>query len=252
MKPIQPSQHDAVYSQPLDKVSDFAFDANVVNVFPDMINRSVPGYANIIHTIGRLAERYVQANTKVYDLGCSLGAASLAVKQHCHQPGVEIIGIDNSSAMVDRCQTYVDAYRGETPVQIICADINEFELEPCSMVILNFTLQFVEPKLRQELINRIFAQLSTNGLLVLSEKIRHDNPLADELMIDLHHQFKRDNGYSELEVSQKRAALENVMRIDTQAIHEQRLRDAGFSTVQNWFRCFNFTSWVAIKGQTDE
>jgi len=252
MKPTQPTQRDAVYSQPLEKVSDFAFDAQVVNVFPDMINRSIPGYANIIHTIGRLAERHIQPHSKVYDLGCSLGAATLAVKQHCQQSGVEIIGIDNSQAMVERCQTYVDAYRGDTQVHIVCADISEVQLEPCSMVILNFTLQFVDPKLRQQIINRIFAQLLPGGLLVISEKVRHDDPVAEALLVDLHHQFKRDNGYSELEVSQKRAALENVMRIDTPETQEQRLRDADFTTVQNWFRCFNFASWVAIKGQTDE
>ncbi|RUO19692.1 carboxy-S-adenosyl-L-methionine synthase CmoA [Aliidiomarina iranensis] len=247
MKANQPSQRDSVYAQPLKKVSDFAFDTKVADVFPDMISRSIPGYATIIDTIGRLATRYVRPNSRVYDLGCSLGAASLAIKQHCQAEGVEIIAIDNSEAMVERCQNYVNAYRGEISVHVECTDIATLEMQPCSMVVLNFTLQFVPPEQRDSIIQKIFEQLQPGGLLVISEKVKHHDNVADELLIDLYHEFKRNNGYSDLEISQKRAALENVMRLNTPEEHIQRLTNAGFSTVQEWFRCFNFTSWLALK-----
>lgn len=240
-------KRDAIYAQPLGQLSDFRFDDRVAEVFPDMISRSVPGYSTMISTIGLLAGKYAQNDSRLYDLGCSLGAACIAMKQHVQATGAEIIGVDNSEAMVRRCQSHVDAWRGDLPVNILCADILDVELKPCSVVVLNFTLQFVEPELRAALIQKIYDALLPGGILILSEKVRHDDPTADALLVDLHHEFKRQNGYSELEISQKRAALENVMRIDTSEIHAERLSTAGFTTVQNWYRCFNFTSWFAIK-----
>ncbi|MGX5913431.1 carboxy-S-adenosyl-L-methionine synthase CmoA [Aliidiomarina sp. Khilg15.8] len=238
---------DAIYATPYAELGNFTFDDKVADVFPDMINRSVPGYATMVHTIGRLTARFAQPGTSLYDLGCSLGAATLAMKQNMQVADCRIIGIDNSPAMVERCQNHVDAFRGDTPVVIECADIIDVEFAPCSVVVLNFTLQFIEPDQREVLLSRIFDALRPGGLLVLSEKVREDDSDSDQVLIDLHHDFKRDNGYSELEISQKRAALENVMRLNTLPEHLQRLERVGFGHVQNWYRCFNFTSTFAIK-----
>ncbi len=241
------SPRDSIYATPLGDVANFAFDDRVAEVFPDMISRSVPGYSTIVQTIGLLAGKYAQENTRVYDLGCSLGATSIAMKQHIKAAGVTIVGLDNSEAMVRRCQAHVDAWRGAVPVEIKCADITEAPLEPCSVVAMNFTMQFIAPEKRAALVQKIYHALLPGGILLLSEKVRHEDLVADALIEELHHEFKRQNGYSELEISQKRAAIENVMRIDTAEQHAARLSNAGFSTVQNWYRCFNFTSWLAIK-----
>ena len=115
------------------------------------------------------------------------------------------------------------------------------------MVVLNFTLQFITPEQRTELINRIAKNLVPGGLLVLSEKVTDQDNVCKELLIDLHHDFKRANGYSELEIAQKRTALENVMRPDSLSCHQERLTNAGFSHIAPWFQCFNFLSIVAIK-----
>ncbi|RUO26344.1 carboxy-S-adenosyl-L-methionine synthase CmoA [Aliidiomarina minuta] len=238
---------DAIYAQPYSELGDFAFDEKVAEVFPDMINRSVPGYATMVHTIGRLAGRFAQPDSVLYDLGCSLGASTLALKQNNKAPGCSIIGIDSSAAMVERCQAHVDAFRGDTPVHIEQGDILQTKYKPCSVVILNFTLQFIAPEKRQQLLQQISDAMLPGGLLVLSEKVREPETVCDQVLVDLHHDFKRDNGYSELEISQKRAALENVMRLDTLQQHQQRLQETGFSQVQNWYRCFNFTSTFAIK-----
>lgn len=238
---------DRIYASPHAEIADFSFDERVVEVFPDMINRSVPGYATMVHGIGRLTARFAQPNTLLYDLGCSLGASTLAMKQNIKAPNCVIIGLDNSKAMVERCRNHVNAFRGETPVEIHLADITTAEYHPCSMIVLNFTLQFVEPEKREALLQRLFNALVPGGALVLSEKVKHDDTMSEALLVDLHHEFKRDNGYSELEVSQKRAAIENVMRLNTLDEHIERLHGVGFSHVQNWYRCFNFTSTVAIK-----
>jgi tRNA (cmo5U34)-methyltransferase len=241
------SDTDIIYSNPHSQVKNFTFDAQVVEVFPDMISRSVPGYNTIIDTIGRLSQRYVTDNSNVYDLGCSLGAATLAMKRAITATGIKIIGVDNSNAMVERCRVHVNAFKGETPVEITQANIQDIEITNASMVVLNFTLQFIEKEHRQTLINRIADGLKPGGILVISEKVQHNDTTCDELLIDLHHDFKRANGYSELEIAQKRTALEDVMKTDTLEQHNSRLTNAGFKHVSPWFQCFNFLSIVAIK-----
>lgn len=241
------SDTDLIFSNKQSKIKDFAFDAQVVEVFPDMISRSVPGYSTIIDTIGRLSQRYVTDNSQVYDLGCSLGAATLAMRKGITTKNCKIIGIDSSSAMVERCKMHVSAFKGETPVEIIEANILDIEIKNASMVVLNFTLQFIAPEQRQLLLNKIAKGLNPGGLLLLSEKIAHTDSVCNELLVDLHHDFKRANGYSELEIAQKRTALENVMLTDNLDTHLKRLKLAGFNHSAPWFQCFNFFSLIAIK-----
>ncbi|QDY42177.1 carboxy-S-adenosyl-L-methionine synthase CmoA [Candidatus Pantoea soli] len=241
------SDRDTLFSAPIDKLGDWTFDERVAEVFPDMIQRSVPGYSNIISMIGMLAERFVQPDSKVYDLGCSLGAATLSVRRNIHVPGCQIIAVDNSPAMVERCRRHLDAFRGETPVDVLEADIRDIPIENASLVVLNFTLQFLAPDARLALLQKIAQGLNPGGALVLSEKFSFEDAEVGELLFNMHHDFKRANGYSELEISQKRSMLENVMLTDSVEAHKARLKRAGFAHAELWFQCFNFGSLVALK-----
>ena len=238
---------DLIFSTKQNKVKDFAFDAQVVEVFPDMISRSVPGYNTIIETIAQLSQKYVTNNTNIYDLGCSLGAATLAMRKAIVAKNCNIIGVDNSSAMVERCKMHINAFKGETPVEIFEGNIVDYPIENASMAVLNFTLQFIEPSLRAQVINNIANGLQKGGALVLSEKLSTDDDTCQDLLVDLHHNFKRANGYSDLEIAQKRTALEKVMLTDTVPTQIERLKNAGFTHVTPWFQCFNFYSLIAIK-----
>lgn len=238
---------DTIYANPLAEISRFAFDQRVVDVFPDMIKRSVPGYATIINMIGNLAERYVQANSRCYDLGCSLGAATLAMRHRIQAADCKIIGVDNSAAMIVRCQQVVAADSGEVPVELIEARIQDVQLKNASMAVLNFTLQFIPVDERLEMLRNICKGLNTGGVLIISEKVAFDDEPHQQLMTELHHNFKRANGYSDLEIAQKRASIENYLIPETLDAHRQRLRQAGFSSVDVWFQCFNFASLIAIK-----
>lgn len=242
------SKPDAIFSEPLQHVSDFIFDQRVVEVFPDMINRSVPGYQSILQGIGQLTKRFAQANSNLYDLGASLGAATLAMRQNvAGLAGVELIAIDNSPAMVERCRLHLEGYRSDVPVTVRCEDIQTSALENASVVTMNFTLQFVAPEQRHAVLANIYDNLRPGGVLLLSEKFTSSDTAMNDVLIDLHHEFKRANGYSELEISQKRAAIENVMRIDSLETHQQRLKAIGFATVQVWFQCYNFAAMLAVK-----
>lgn len=240
-------QKDQIFAEPLAQVQDFCFDDRVAEVFPDMIQRSVPGYQTIIQTIGKLTARFQQADSHYYDLGCSLGAATLAMRRNISAANSQIIAVDNSSAMVERCERHLQAFRSDVPVQVLLADIRQQPIKHAAVVVINFTLQFLPKADRAALINSVYQGLKPGGILILSEKFISNDNTANELLIDLHHDFKRANGYSELEISQKRSALENVMKPDTLAEHQQRLAAAGFSSQTLWFQCFNFCSMVAIK-----
>lgn len=238
---------DTIFAAPIEKLGDFTFDEAVAEVFPDMIQRSVPGYSNIITAIGMLANRFVTDNSNVYDLGCSRGAGILSIRRNIADKQATIIGVDNSEPMVERCRHHLNAYHSDIPVDILCDDIRHIEIKNASMVVLNFTLQFLPPEDRLQLLEKIYRGLNPNGVVVLSEKFRFEDEMMNDLLIDLHHTFKRANGYSELEVSQKRTALENVMRTDSIDTHRKRLKQAGFEKVELWFQCFNFGSIVAVK-----
>lgn len=239
---------DSLFSAPIANLGDWQFDEKVAEVFPDMIQRSVPGYSNIITMIGMLAGRFVTDHSQVYDLGCSLGAATLSMRRNIQAKQCNIIAVDNSPAMVERCRRHIDAYKAETPVEVIEGDIRNIKLQNASMVVLNFTLQFLNPEDRQTLLNKIYQGLNSGGVLVLSEKFSFDDQPIDELLFNMHHDFKRANGYSELEISQKRSMLENVMLTDSVTAHKNRLKTAGFEHSEVWFQCFNFGSILAVKG----
>lgn len=242
------SQTDNIYSKPLDKVESFSFDSQVVQVFPDMIKRSVPGYEKIINSIAMISKRCAQDNSNLYDLGCSLGAATLSMRRGIQgKQGCQIISVDNSEAMVASAKQYINAYKSDIPVTVIQDDICNIQIENASMVVLNFTLQFLTPEKRLNLLSNIYKGLLPGGVLVLSEKFIFEDETNHQLLIDLHLDFKRSQGYSELEISQKRSSLDNVLISDTIEQHTARLQQAGFKHNQLWYQCFNFGSILSIK-----
>ncbi len=241
---------DRIYATPQEQVADFAFNEAVVRVFPDMIKRSVPGYPTIVENIGVIAAHFAQPHSRLYDLGCSLGAVTQAMRHHVRVDGCRVIAVDNSAAMIERCNEYLHAqdsmFQELLPVELIEADICQLPLTDASVVALNFTLQFIPREQRLTLLQNIRRSLRPGGALILSEKLRFADAAEQELLTELHLDFKRANGYSELEIAQKRSALENVMLPDSLEEHRQRLLDAGFSRVTPWFQCLNFASLLAL------
>ena len=235
-------EKDLVYARPLSEVRPFEFNETVAAVFQDMISRSVPGYSLLLRMIGLYASIFVQKDSRVYDLGCSLGEASLVVAEQA--VGCDIVAVDNSSAMIEKCRQHPAT---SNPIEWRCEDIRGTAIENASMVVLNLTLQFLPPDERKPLLEAIFSGLIPGGVLVLSEKIEFVDATENERMKQLYAGFKKTMGYSELEISQKRNALENVLVPDTAEKHVERLQAIGFKEVFQCFRGFNFVSYLAIK-----
>jgi tRNA (cmo5U34)-methyltransferase len=240
-------EYDKLFAGSRAQTSGFKFDDQVVKVFPDMITRSVPGYELIVPMIGLLARRYTRPGSNIYDLGCSLGAASLAMGGAVRASDTQIIAVDNSAAMVARLKETLDGYDGNVPIKVCEQDILDTAIENASVVVLNFTLQFIDRHQRQAMLERIASGMRKDGMLIISEKICFDDSDEQQDQTAWHHDFKRTQGYSELEISQKRDALEDVLRPDTERAHLQRFENAGFSRAYRWFQCFSFASYIVFR-----
>ncbi len=237
---------DNIFASPLTEVVDFVFDQTVVDVFPDMINRSVPGYSTVINLIGIIAAQYAKPNTRLYDLGCSLGAASLSMRHRLTAEDCEIIAVDNAEAMIELLDKILLRDNSKVAVKTLCSDIQNVELGNASVVVMNFTLQFIPLAERKQILTKIYDGLNTGGCLILSEKLSFAEE-ENKIQTELHHAFKKSNGYSDLEIAQKRSALENVLLPETKETHLQRLKKTGFTHVLPVFQCFNFATFLAIK-----
>jgi len=238
---------DEIYTTARNSTEEFTFDEQVAGVFANMISRSVPGYATVINMSRVLASQYVREGTQCYDLGCSLGATTLALDKGITANGCKIIAVDNSSAMLKKAGELIREAKPQTPVELVNDDIRDVAINNASIITLNFTLQFLPIDERLGLIKKIYQGLNVGGIVILSEKIKFTDNELEQHHIDMHHEFKRANGYNDLEISQKRSALDNVLIPETLEEHQQRFLDAGFRRADIWFQCFNFISIIARK-----
>ena len=235
---------DNLFNANID-IADFRFDKEVVEVFDDMVRRSVPGYDSMIQMIGLITRMYGQENTNYYDLGSSTGTTSLAIALNNKHKNNQFFAIDNSEVMVNKCQQNLKSKIDN--LQAICAEINQIHIENASIVVLNLTLQFIDVKDRSNLIKKIYEGLNPGGVLIISEKIHFEDKETQDQITNLHVDFKKENGYSELEIANKRQAIENVLITDTKAIHIGRLKDCGFKDTSCFFQCLNFVSFLSVK-----
>ncbi len=234
-----------------DSPSHFSFNEAVAAVFPDMIQRSVPGYDFCLSQIEQLAAFYTQQDSCIYDLGCSLGTITLALRSGVIRSGysdsITIHAVDSSKAMIDRASAHIAAFTPMVDISLHCDDILNFPIKNASLVVLAYTLQFIEPNKRIHLLKRIYDGLLSNGLLVLIDKVHEVNPEINGIFTELHHEFKRSNGYSELEISRKRQALENFLITESIDAHESRFLSVGFSKFGILAKHHLFTFWLLRK-----
>ena len=230
-------------------VADFSFNERVAAVFADMIRRSVPGYETVAALTGVIAAQHLPLGGRCYDLGCSLGAATREVLRAVGGRRCELVAVDASAAMLRQARALADGSWADARVRWLRADIREVEPAGADVVIVNYTLQFLPPVDRLPLLRRIRAALAATGVLVIAEKLAPEHPADSGFFEAAHVDFKRVNGYSDLEVARKRAALEKVMRVDSEQAHRERLRAAGFGAVRLWFRCLNWGAFAAWPDQ---
>jgi tRNA (cmo5U34)-methyltransferase len=226
--------------------SDFKFDENVAEVFDNMLDRSIPHYREIIHLTCQIINEFSNPNAKIVDLGCSTGNTLIILSEELKSNGYTFTGVDNSNAMIDKANKKCHGYKDKN-IKFIKKDITDFSLKGADVVILNYTLQFLRPIVREKLLTKIHTELNTNGLLILNEKLVFDNPIVNRKFINIYYNFKQSKGYSRLEIAKKREALENVLIPFTLEENKDLLKNAGFKTITTFFQWFNFAGFLAIK-----
>lgn len=238
---------DEVFREEIRKASDFKFGENVARVFDDMVNRSVPFYGEIQRMIAEIAAGRAKEGTDVYDLGCSTGTTMIGMNTRV-KPGIRFVGIDDSMEMLDKCKAKLDASGLDRPFDLRCNDLNQgVNIANASVVVLCLTLQFVRPIRREQLVRNIFEGLNPGGVLILVEKILAEDSELNRDFIEYYYDYKRRNNYSEMEISQKREALENVLVPYRLSEDISLLRDNGFAHCETFFKWYNFAGLIALK-----
>jgi tRNA (cmo5U34)-methyltransferase len=240
-------QADAIYSQ-TQKVTPFEFNDKVVQVFDDMITRSVPLYRESLRRQAELAAHFYQPDTCIYDLGCSNGNFGLQFLQEMGERCFNMQALDNSQPMLDQYQRRLELVPKRSQVNLCYASIEDYPFNSASVVVINLTLQFLALDARTKLLQSIYDALVPGGILLLTEKIVHADDELSLLQQDWYYRLKKENGYSQLEISQKRDALENVLIPETTQQHRQRITEVGFSKMDIWLKWFNFASFLCVKG----
>lgn len=226
---------------------DFDFNERVVEVFDDMLDRSIPFYQEVIKATALLLSLHLKKGDTVCDLGCATGTPLLEFTRLLKDENFRFTGIDSSPAMIEKARLKTELYSQEESISYYQADITKLDMPQTGAFILNYTLQFIRPLQRQALIKRLYENLKPGGLLILSEKTICSDKRLNRSFIDIYHRFKRERGYSELEISRKREALENILVPFTVKENRTLLHNTGFDPVTPFFQWFNFSSFVAIK-----
>jgi tRNA (cmo5U34)-methyltransferase len=240
---------DEVFKEEIQKASDFKFGEKVAKVFDDMVNRSVPFYEEIQRMIGEIAADRAIKGTHIYDLGCSTGTTMIQMDSEV-DPSIKFIGVDDSVEMLSKCRTKLNEAGMERPFDLQVADLNQsVEIQNASVVVLCLTLQFVRPIYREKLVKKIAEGLVPNGVLILVEKILAEENSYNRDFIKYYYNMKRRHSYSELEISQKREALENVLIPYKLSENILMLKECGFGHCEVFFKWYNFSGIIAEKKQ---
>ena len=238
---------DRVFAEKKEKIKPFEFNEQVASVFDDMLTRSVPFYFESITRQAQLCRQFYNDKTLIYDLGCSHGNLGMMICRYFDNKNFKMIGVDNSIPMIKKYGKRLENTKWRENIDLICEPAENIKIINASVVILNLTIQFIAPEKRDDLITGIYNGLVKGGILLLTEKIVHETEVISEIQRKYYTRFKMENGYSKLEISQKRDALEDVLIPETIEVHKHRLTNAGFDFMDVWLKWFNFASFLAIK-----
>jgi tRNA (cmo5U34)-methyltransferase len=238
---------DRVFARKRRQIAPFSFNREVAEVFDDMLVRSVPLYRESLYRQADLVRRFFQAGTRIYDLGCSHGNLGVRLQAVFKGTPFTLVGVDTSRPMLEKYRNRLRPPEPGRSIHLVCGGMEDICITNASVVVINLTLQFLNPAARDGLISRISDGMVPGGLLLIMEKTVHPEPGINSLQQAVYRQFKRENGYSDLEISQKRDALEKVLIPDTLDTHFQRLGRAGFERAEVWLKWFNFSAIMAVK-----
>lgn len=237
---------DEVFAKP-KKATDFKFGPQVVQVFDDMVTRSVPFYLEMQRMMTEIVADFAEENTNVYDLGCSTGTTLINLDKILPE-NINFIGIDDSKEMLEKCKANMEGAGFKRTFELKQADMNNgVEIENASVVVMCLTLQFIRPLYREKLLKDIYDKMNPNGCFIVIEKVLGEDSMFNRQFINYYYDYKRRNNYNDMEIAQKREALENVLIPYKLMENRELLQKTGFRYVETFFKWYNFCGMVAVK-----
>ena len=238
---------DEVFKKQFSSTADFKFTSTVAGVFDDMVNRSVPFYEEIQRMVAELTGDHAISDTVIYDLGCSTGTTMMLMDEKVNE-NVEFVGVDDSAAMLDKCCSKLKENNFKHPFRLEVNDLNlPVSISNASVIVLCLTLQFVRPINRERLLKEMFNGLVNGGVVIVIEKILAEDSDFNRSFIKYYYEMKKRHQYSEMEIAQKREALENVLIPYKLSENITMLKDAGFRQCEVFFKWYNFAGIIAKK-----
>ena len=235
-------EKDKIFGKPITK--QFEFDGEIASVFDDMLSRSIPFYSEMLNLTTSFALIYLKDGSRIYDLGCSTATTLINIAK-TSKYNLNLIGIDSSKAMLKRAKQKSKAYGYK--ISFINDDIFNIKFKKSNVIISNYTLQFIRPLQREKLIKKIYNSLEQGSVFIFSEKVITNDKVLNKQFIDKYYNFKKNQGYSEFEIAQKREALENVLIPYSYEENKKMILDAGFKHFDCIFKWVNFATFIAIK-----
>lgn len=238
---------DEIFSEGNFQKGSFRFNDAVASVFDDMASRCIPYYQEVIQLTASAADKFLTDKATVYDIGCSTGNTLLFIAKTLRDKNVKLIGIDPSESMLKKAVEKASIYTYSHDIEFVQGDCESFSFKKADMIILNYTLQFIKPEDRKEIISRLYNALKPGGILILSEKLRQEDTAVEEFNTETYEAFKAGNGYSYLEIANKRQALENILVPGSLTGNLNLLNESGFDRVEILFKWLNFSTFLALK-----
>lgn len=223
--------------------ASWTFGDSVPDGFTEHVKKSVPYYEDGHDLICKLSDFFLQDDSICYELGVSTGVLIRKLSEY-HNKKISFIGLDVEKKMIEQAKKEVGI---DDRVKILEADINTYDYEPADMVVSYYTIQFVPPRLRQRLINRVYDSLNWGGAFIMFEKVRACDARFQDIMTSLYSDYKLEKGYSAEQIIAKTRSLKGVLEPFSTSGNEELLKRSGFVDYMSVMKYACFEGFIAIK-----
>lgn len=224
--------------------ANWKFSGDTVYKFDEHIQRSVPLYLQGHDLIAKVSDFFLHNGSVVYDIGMSTGTLAQKILERNKSKSIDYVGVEIEEDMCQKAQENLQGYQN---VNIVCDDIMNLELKQADLIIAYYSIQFMHPKIRQQLIDKIYESLNWGGAFIMFEKVRGSDARFQDILTSLYTDFKRDNGFSVEEIFAKSQSLKGVLEPFSVQGNRDLLTRAGFKDVETIMKHICFEGFLAIK-----
>jgi tRNA (cmo5U34)-methyltransferase len=226
----------------------FSFTGKTTKYFDTHISKSIPFFLESHKLISKLSTFFVSNESTVYDLGCSTGLSLRAIADHNLNKRFKIVGIDLSKDMINKAKINTNKKKyNKIKINYLCNDVLKIKLDKSDLIISNYFIQFIHPKKRQKIFDKIYNSLNYGGGFIFFEKTRGPDARFQDMFTQLYNDYKSDSGFTEKEILNKTKSIRGYLEPFTEKANIDFLKRAGFKDYTTVFKYYSFQGFLAIK-----